>query len=59
MSKSTDPGGMYFAIESGLIMKTGLMLWIALPASLMSRRTGKWRDFFWNSRRSTRSWPPP
>ena len=38
-SKATEPGGMYLAIDSGLIMKTGLMLWMARPASFMSRRT--------------------
>ena len=32
---------MYFAIDSGLIMKTGLMLWIARPAFFMSTRTGR------------------
>ena len=41
MSNETEPGGMYLAIESGLIMKTGLMLWIALPALLMRVRTGR------------------
>ena len=39
-SKPTDPGGMYLAIESGLIMNTGLMLCTARPASFMSFLTG-------------------
>jgi len=30
----------------GLIMNTGLTAWIACPASLSSRRSGRWLRFF-------------
>ncbi|MNS98946.1 hypothetical protein D3C72_1333290 [compost metagenome] len=57
-SKFTLPGGRKLAIESGLIIKTGLMAWTAEPARSISRRIGRWRVFFSNSLVRTPSCPP-
>ena len=58
-SNSISPGCKYWAIEIGLIMKTGLMAWIALPASFSNLRNGKCRRFFCISLRSIPTSPPP
>ena len=54
-SKSRAPGSRKLAIESGLIMKTGLIAWMASPALRTSCRIGRCRRFFWISRLSTPS----
>ncbi len=54
----TLPGSRYWATEIGLIMNTGLIARIAVPASLMSCRIGLCLLFFSISRRTTAISPP-
>ena len=46
------------AMESGLIMNTGLIAWMAFPACWISCRMGRWPRFRWNSWRRMPTWPP-
>src|ERR1017187_4098079 len=58
-SNWSAPGGTKLAIDSGLIMKTGLIAWMALPAFAIRFRSGRKRPFFSNSCHRTAIWPLP